>query len=131
MPSLDLARIRSEFPALAGGSVFLDNAGGSQVLRRVADRVHEYLLSSSVQLGASYAVSELASQRVLEARRAVALLINAAHDEEVVIGAATTALMFLITQALAASAPATRSSSPTATTRPISAAGCDCSSRAP
>ena len=101
MPSLDLARIRSEFPALAGGSVFLDNAGGSQVLRRVADRVHEYLLSSSVQLGASYAVSELASQRVLEARRAVALLINAAHDEEVVIGAATTALMFLITQALA------------------------------
>jgi cysteine desulfurase family protein (TIGR01976 family) len=101
MAPLDLARIRSEFPALAGDSVFLDNSGGSQVLRRVADRVHEYLLTSSVQLGASYAVSELASQRVLEARRAVAQLINAEHDEEVVIGAATTALMFLVTQALA------------------------------
>ena len=101
MQPLDLNRIRSEFPALAGDTVFLDNAGGSQVLRRVADRVHEYLLTSSVQLGASYARSALASARVLEARRAVALLINAGHDEEVVIGAATTALMFLITQALA------------------------------
>jgi cysteine desulfurase family protein (TIGR01976 family) len=101
MPPLDLPRIREEFPALAGNSVFLDNAGGAQVLRRVADRVRDYLLTSSVQLGASYAVSELAASRVLEARRAVALLVNAWHDEEVVIGAATTALMFQVTRAIA------------------------------
>ena len=101
MTPLDLPRIRDEFPALAGTSVFLDNAGGSQVLRRVADRVRDYLLTSSVQLGASYAVSELAASRVLEARRSVALLVNAWHDEEVVIGAATTALMFQVTRAIA------------------------------
>ena len=52
--ALDLSAIRSEFPALAQDFVFLDNAGGSQVLRRVADRVRDYLLTSSVQLGASY-----------------------------------------------------------------------------
>jgi cysteine desulfurase family protein (TIGR01976 family) len=98
--TLDLAAIRREFPALDDSVVYLDNAGGSQVLRRVADRVHEYLLTSSVQLGASYPQSQLAAERVLSARRAVAELINAPHDEEVVMGGATTALMFLLTQAL-------------------------------
>jgi cysteine desulfurase family protein (TIGR01976 family) len=101
MPSLDLARIRAEFPALAGDWIFLDNAGGSQVLRRVADRIHEYLLTSSVQLGATYAVSRNAAERVLTARRTIARLINAEHDEEVVVGSSTTSLMFMLIQAIA------------------------------
>jgi cysteine desulfurase family protein (TIGR01976 family) len=100
MNTLNIDKIRAEFPALAGETVFLDNAGGSQVLRRVADRVRDYLLSSSVQLGASYAASQIAGDKVLAARRAVAELINAPHDEEVVMGGATTALMFMLTQAL-------------------------------
>jgi cysteine desulfurase family protein (TIGR01976 family) len=99
-PTLDLDRIRAEFPALADGFVYLDNAGGSQVLARVADRVRDYLLTSSVQLGASYAASQRAGEKVLEARRAVAELINAPHDDEVVMGGATTALIFVLTQAL-------------------------------
>jgi cysteine desulfurase family protein (TIGR01976 family) len=97
---LDVAAIRREFPALNDSVVYLDNAGGSQVLRRVADRVREYLLTSSVQLGASYPQSQFASERVLAARRAVAELINAPHDDEVVMGGATTALIYLFTQAL-------------------------------
>lgn len=100
MPPLDLENVRAEFPALAGDYVYLDNAGGSQVLKRVADRIHDYLLTTSVQLGASYAQSQLASEKVLSARRAVAELINAAHEDEVVMGPATTALMFILTQAL-------------------------------
>jgi cysteine desulfurase family protein (TIGR01976 family) len=101
MPALNLEAVRAEFPALAGDTVYLDNAGGSQVLRRVADRIHDYLLTTPVQLGASYAQSEAAGEKVLAARRAVAELINAPHDDEVVMGGATTALMFLLTQALA------------------------------
>ena len=100
MNPLDLDKIRAEFPALRGDWVFLDNAGGSQVLARVADRVRDYLLTSSVQLGASYAPSQIAGDKVLAARRAVAELINAPHDDEVVMGGATTALMFMLTQAL-------------------------------
>ncbi len=100
MPSLNLTAVRAEFPALASDCVYLDNAGGSQVLRRVADRIHEYLLTSSVQLGASYAQSQFATERVLSARRTIAELINAPHDDEVVMGPATTALMFVLTQAL-------------------------------
>jgi cysteine desulfurase family protein (TIGR01976 family) len=102
MNDLNLALVRAEFPALAGDTVYLDNAGGSQVLARVANRVRDYLLTSSVQLGASYAQSQAAGEKVLQARRAVAELINAPHDDEVVMGGATTALMFVFTQALLA-----------------------------
>lgn len=100
MNDLDLQHVRAEFPALGGDTVFLDNAGGSQVLARVADRVRDYLLSSSVQLGASYPASQAAGEKVLAARRAVAELVNAPHDDEIVMGPATTALMFMLAQAL-------------------------------
>lgn len=100
IPTLDLARIRSEFPALAAGAVFLDNAGGSQVLARVADRIRDYLLHDNVQLGASYAASQHAGERVLAARRAVASLVNAPHDDEIVMGPSTTALIGTLVEAL-------------------------------
>jgi Na+/H+ antiporter NhaD/arsenite permease-like protein len=75
--ALDLPAIRAEFPALAHDFVFLDNAGGSQVLTRVADRVRDYLLTSSVQLGASYSQSQDAGARVLAAISAGAVFFGA------------------------------------------------------
>src|SRR5512141_522782 len=90
---LDLDAVRSEFPALASGFVFLDNAGGSQTLARVADRVRDYLLTTNVQLGASYAVSEVSTARVNDAARATAKYIGAADPCEVVIGSSTTQLL--------------------------------------
>jgi len=99
-PTLSLPAIRAEFPAITNDCVYLDNAGGSQVLRRVADRVSDYLLTSSVQLGASYAQSQEAGVKVLAARQSVATLINAPHDDEVVMGGSTTSLMFQLTQAI-------------------------------
>ncbi len=100
MSKLNLDLIRAEFPALNDDCVYLDNAGGSQVLKRVADRISDYLLTTSVQLGASYAKSQAASEKVLSARSSIAELINAYHDEEVVMGGSTTGLMFLLTQAI-------------------------------
>ena len=98
----EISAVRAEFPALQipNQCIFLDNAGGSQVLKRVADRIHDYLLSSSVQLGATYATSTTASTRVTEARQAIAELINAADDREVVMGGSTTGLMFQLIQAI-------------------------------
>jgi cysteine desulfurase family protein (TIGR01976 family) len=90
---LDLDFVRSQFPALAGEWTYLDNAGGSQTLAGVADRVRDYLLGTNVQLGASYAVSRQAGERVAEATRAVAASINAADEHEVVIGPSTTQLL--------------------------------------
>ena len=98
---LNLEFVRAQFPALANGYAYLDNAGGSQVPQQVVDRISAYLLSSNVQTGASYSESQVASARVLAARDSVANLINARRPEEVVMGGATTLLMFLFCRALA------------------------------
>ena len=97
---LDLAFVRERFPALAGEWIFLDNAGGSQVLATVADRVRDYLLSSSVQLGASYDVSRLAAERVAEGARAAATLVNG-DPGEIVLGQSSTQLLQNLARSLA------------------------------
>ena len=98
---LDLEFVRAQFPALANGYAYLDNAGGSQVPRQVVERIGDYLLGSNVQTGASYSASQIATERVQSARESVANLINARRSEEVVMGGATTLLMFLFCRALA------------------------------
>jgi cysteine desulfurase family protein (TIGR01976 family) len=101
--ALDIDYVRRQFPMLADGHAYLDNAGGSAVLGRVADRVRDYLLYNSVQLGASYSGSASAGAKVLEAREAVAQLINAVHPEECVMGGSTTLLLQLLCRAIAPS----------------------------
>lgn len=98
--TLQVDYVRQQFPALAGDWVFLDNAGGSQTLRQVVDRISEYLLTSDVQLGASYAISQLAGERVLRAREVVATLINAADSTEVVMGGSTSLLLRILSLCL-------------------------------
>jgi cysteine desulfurase family protein (TIGR01976 family) len=92
-PALDPQAVRTAFPALAGDRIFLDNAGGSQTLGTVADRVRDYLLTTNVQLGATYEASRRAEERVRSGERAMARLVNAADPAEVVIGPSTTALL--------------------------------------
>ena len=90
--TLDLDFVRKQFPALADGFVYFDNAGGSVVLKSVAERVYDYLTTTSVQTGASYAHSQRASQRLAEARSRFALMVGASRPEEIVIGPSTTVL---------------------------------------
>ena len=90
---LNMDFVRAQFPALAGDWIFFDNAGGSQTLKQVADRLHDYLLTSNVQLGASYGVSQLAGQRVKDGARAVSELIDAGDENEVILGPSTTVLL--------------------------------------
>lgn len=103
MNSLDIAYVRKQFPGLADDYVFMDNAGGSLVLQGVAERVADYLLNSSVQLGASYPPSVAAGERVMQARRSVMQLINAAHPDEVIMGGSTTHLLQILCRAIAPS----------------------------
>jgi cysteine desulfurase family protein (TIGR01976 family) len=90
--SLDLDFVRKQFPALADGFVYFDNAGGSAVLKQVADRVHDYLTTTSVQTGASYRHSQRATSRLTEARARFAHLVGASRPEEIIIGPSTTVL---------------------------------------
>jgi cysteine desulfurase family protein (TIGR01976 family) len=99
--ALDVDFVRSQFPALQSGIAFFDNAGGSQVLKPVADRIAEYLLTTSVQTGATYDLSRKATERVHEARIKVARLINASRPEEVVLGPSTTVLARFLAIAMA------------------------------
>jgi cysteine desulfurase family protein (TIGR01976 family) len=99
--ALDLDHVRAQFPALADGFAFFDNAGGSQVLRTVAERVADYLLTTSVQTGASYPLSQQATARLSGARAKIARLINASRPEEVVLGPSTTVLMRFLAAAMA------------------------------
>jgi cysteine desulfurase family protein (TIGR01976 family) len=95
-PALEVEFVRQQFPALAGDWVFLDNAGGSQTLKQVVERISEFLLTSNVQLGASYAVSQAAGQRLAKATQALATLINAADASEVILGSSTTMLLRIL-----------------------------------
>jgi cysteine desulfurase family protein (TIGR01976 family) len=99
-PMLDLDFVRRHFPALAGDWVFFDNAGGSQILKPVVDRITEFLYDSNVQLGASYAVSQRATARVAAGEKAMATFINAADPAEVILGPSTSALLRMLAQCL-------------------------------
>ena len=88
-------RIRSAFPALVGETVFLENAGGSQVPAVVADRIRDYMVSSYVQLGAGYGLSQEATELVDEAHDFVRLLFNGS-DGEVILGPSTSVLLQML-----------------------------------
>ena len=97
---LDLDLVRRQFPALAGDAVFFDNAGGSQTLGSVIDRIADYLRTTNVQLGASYGVSQASGEKVAAGVRAVASLFNASDPSEVVLGPSTTQLIANFASAL-------------------------------
>lgn len=99
--AFDVGFARSQFPALADGFAYFDNAGGSLVLETVADRIHDYLLTTSVQTGASYVHSQRASARLAEARARIALFMGARRPEEIVFGPSTTALVQYLARAMA------------------------------
>jgi len=93
-------RIRSAFPALAGDTVFLENAGGSQVPAVVADGIRDYMVSRYVQLGAGYPLSQSATATVDEAHDFVRLLFNGS-DGEVILGPSTSALLQMLANSYA------------------------------
>ncbi len=100
-PSFPIDFVRQQFPSLAGDWTFFDNAGGSQTLKQVVDRISEYLLTSDVQLGASYAVSQRAGDRVAKAAQGMATFINAKSPSEVVMGSSTTLMLRILSLCLA------------------------------
>ncbi|EAQ89310.1 hypothetical protein CHGG_05929 [Chaetomium globosum CBS 148.51] len=97
--ALDMDEVRGNFPALAGGNVYFDNAGGSLTLGAVAERIRDYLLNTNVQLGASYATSQVATKRYAEGYAAAAEFIGAS-PEEVALGPSTTQLLYNVSYAL-------------------------------
>ncbi|KAM0201927.1 hypothetical protein ACHAPA_008896 [Fusarium lateritium] len=91
-PQIDMKTLRAKFPALQQKQVFLDNAGGSQILGAAADSIRDYLLTSNVQMGGTYEAGKIATSKVNKGYEAAARYINALPDE-IVYGASSTQLL--------------------------------------
>ncbi|OTB02107.1 hypothetical protein M426DRAFT_205555 [Hypoxylon sp. CI-4A] len=92
MANFDVEAHRAKFPALKGDQVFLDNAGGSQVLGTVVEAISDYLVNSNVQFGGGYKTSQASSIRYDGGVAAGARFLNAQRDE-VAYGPSTTQLL--------------------------------------
>ncbi len=103
MQKLDIEYVRDQFPALSNGFTFFDNAGGSQVVKHVGNKINDYLFSSNVQLGASYEISVESGKKIYEAHKLWAEAIGAEHPEEIVFGSSATALIQNIARSLSSS----------------------------
>lgn len=99
MTALDTAFVRGQFPPLADGWVFVENAGGTYVPRQVIDRTREYMNETQVQPNWGFASSQLATDRIARGKHLMAEFINADADE-IVLGPSTTMHVFLMAQAL-------------------------------
>lgn len=99
--TIDPTVVRSEFPSLATGAVFLDNPGGTQVPHAVVERMRDYLLRTNANQGGAFPTSQASDAVIDETRQGVADFINAARREEVVFGANMTTLTFGLSRAIA------------------------------
>jgi selenocysteine lyase/cysteine desulfurase len=87
---LNIDHVRSQFPSLVSGYIFADNAGGSQVISNVVNKISDYLTNTNVQPGAHYTVSQTSTQRVADGVIAAQELFNARSANEVVFGPSST-----------------------------------------
>ena len=89
--TFDVAAARQHFPALNQEQVFMDNAGGSQVLASVINGISSYLSTTNVQLGATYPVAQKSTSAYDRGVEAAAKYIHASPSD-VVLGPSTTQL---------------------------------------
>ena len=100
---LDLAWVRSRFPALAqtvngAPAVFFDGPGGTQVPQRVIDAISDYLRHSNANTCGAYATSRRTNAMIDEARAAMGDFLNCA-PEEVAFGPNMTTLAYDLSRA--------------------------------
>jgi cysteine desulfurase family protein (TIGR01976 family) len=103
--TLDIATIRSRFSALdrrvnGRPAVYLDGPGGSQTPDSVARAVADYLVSANANLGGPFVTSAATEELVDDAHLAAADFLGCSA-EEVVFGANTTTINFLLAHAVA------------------------------
>ena len=93
---LDIDFVRSEFPGLEQNFIFMDNAGGSQVLGTVIEKMSHFMTYHNVQLGASYSIASQAGKLLNNATRQLASLVHANKSSEIILGSSSTALLKIL-----------------------------------
>jgi cysteine desulfurase family protein (TIGR01976 family) len=102
--ALDIAWVRSQFPALAQTvnghpAAFLDGPGGTQVPQRVIDAISGYLRRDNANTGGAYSTSRNTDAMLAEARAAMADFLNGGADE-IVFGPNMTTLTYAMSRAI-------------------------------
>ena len=104
--SIDLSPLRSQFPALQqideNGSpyVYFDGPGGTQVPRVVIDAMADYFTNANANCGGPFITSHRNDEMINQARVAMADLLNAPSEKEIVFGANMTTLTFSFSRAI-------------------------------
>jgi selenocysteine lyase/cysteine desulfurase len=97
---LDLAVIRSQFPALKRDAIYLDNPAGTQVVCTVLDRMRDYLVEHNANHEGAFATSRESDALVEASRAAAADFLNAENLSEIVFGPNMTSLTFNLSRSL-------------------------------
>jgi cysteine desulfurase family protein (TIGR01976 family) len=90
--------IRARFPALAGKTVFLENAGGSQVPECVPDAIRDYMRETYVQLGAGYPLSQRADDVVARAHSFSERFVGGEGTGTAILGPSSSQLCAMLAQ---------------------------------
>src|SRR5512136_1267428 len=98
---LDLNLIRSQFPALSSGAIFLDNPGGTQVAQRTLQRMTDYLVHTNANHEGAFKTSRESDAIVDAARAAVADFLGAVQPEEILFRSNMTSLTLHMSRSLA------------------------------
>jgi cysteine desulfurase family protein (TIGR01976 family) len=96
---LDLAAVRSRFPALSSGIAFLDGPGGTQCPQSVIEAIAGYLRESNANLGGAFDASHR-SDELVERAHATAARFLGCRAEETIFGQNMTTLNFALSRAL-------------------------------
>ena len=96
----DLSIVKSQFPALSRPEVFLDNPGGTQMVRSSLDRMQRLMVDSNANHGGVFATSRRMDETVYETRQAMVDFFHAARPEEIIFGANMTTLTYSMSRAL-------------------------------
>ncbi len=97
---LDLALVRSQFPALSKPVIFFDNPGGTQIARHSLDRITHYLLECNANHEGAFATSVASDAILEEAHRAMADFYNAPSAEEIIFGNNMTTLTLHLSRSI-------------------------------
>ena len=98
--TLDLTKIRNQFPSLNKPAIFFDNPGGTQIARPSLDRINRYLLECNANHEGAFATSVASDAILHEAHQAMADFYNASSPDEIVFGNNMTTLTFHISRSI-------------------------------
>jgi len=103
---IDLSPLRSHFPALqqlddnGRAYVYFDGPGGTQVPGVVIDAMANYFTNANANCGGPFITSHRNDAMIDQARVAMADLLNAPSEKEIVFGANMTTLTFSFSRAI-------------------------------